>query len=179
MRKSHEFSFKIVRVITIIVSNPLIFLWMLGLWRQSIASGYSTTSRFFAILLLSPCTFLYSLYHGPDWSEGRTVTRLDRMCLCGLNPVPWSQGTQLPEVLFFIIFPDSDKILCNYVLIWEKIFVFLCFLYFLNHFLIMNRKREKLCTFERSQLEQFSTYIKFYFTNEFITPRELGEYTIF
>ena len=115
----------------------------------------------------------------PDRSAGRTVTRLDRMCLCGLNPVPWSQGTQLPEVLFFIIFPDSDKILCNYVLIWEKIFVFLYFLYFLNHFLIMNRKREKLCTFERSQLKQFSTYIKFYFTNAFITLRGLGEYTIF
>ena len=34
IRKSHEFSFKIVRVITIVVSNPVNFLWMLGLWRQ-------------------------------------------------------------------------------------------------------------------------------------------------
>ena len=62
IRKSHEFSFKIVRVITIVVWIPLIFLWMLSLWRQSIASGYSMTSRFFAILLLSlPSYILYTM----------------------------------------------------------------------------------------------------------------------
>ena len=39
IRKSHEFSFKIVRVITIVVSNPVNFLVNVRLWRQSIASG--------------------------------------------------------------------------------------------------------------------------------------------
>ena len=62
IRKSHEFSFKIVRVITIVVWIPLIFLWMLSLWRQSIASGYSMTWRFSATLLLSPPSYiLYTL----------------------------------------------------------------------------------------------------------------------
>ena len=61
MRKSHEFSFKIVRVIAI-VSNPVNFLVNARLWRQSIASGYSITSRFSAILLLSPPSYiLYTL----------------------------------------------------------------------------------------------------------------------
>ena len=54
VRKSHEFSFKIVRVIAIVVSNPVNFLVNACLWRQSIASGYSMTSRFAAIMLLSP-----------------------------------------------------------------------------------------------------------------------------
>ena len=54
IKKSHEFSFKIVRVITIAVSNPVNFLVNARLWRQSIASGYSMTSRLSAILLLSP-----------------------------------------------------------------------------------------------------------------------------
>ena len=40
IRKSQEFSFKIVRVITIVVSNPVNFLVNARLWRQSIASGY-------------------------------------------------------------------------------------------------------------------------------------------
>ena len=53
IRKFHEFSFNIVRVITIVVSNPVNFLVNARLWRQSIASGYSMTSRFAAILLLS------------------------------------------------------------------------------------------------------------------------------
>ena len=62
IRKSHGFSFKIVQVITIVVWIPLIFLWMLGLWRQSIASGYSMTSRFTSILLLSsPSRIPYTL----------------------------------------------------------------------------------------------------------------------
>ena len=64
IRKSHELSFKIVRVITIVVSNPVNFLVNAGLWRQSTASGYSLTSRFAAILLLSPPSYnLYTLAH--------------------------------------------------------------------------------------------------------------------
>ena len=63
IRKSHKFSFKIVRVITIVVSNPVNFLVKAFLWRQSIASGYSMTSRFAAILLLSPPSYiLFTLY---------------------------------------------------------------------------------------------------------------------
>ena len=54
IRKSHEFSIKIVRVITIVVSNPVNFLVNARLWRQSIASGFSMPSRFAAVLLLSP-----------------------------------------------------------------------------------------------------------------------------
>ena len=56
--KSHAFSFKIVRVITIVVSNPVKFLMNARLWRQSIASWYSMTSRFSAILLLSPPSYI-------------------------------------------------------------------------------------------------------------------------
>ena len=64
IRKSHKFSFKIVRVITIVVSNPVNFLVNARLWRQSIASGYSKTSRFSAILLLSPpSSILYTLVY--------------------------------------------------------------------------------------------------------------------
>ena len=63
IRKSHEFSFEIVRVITIVVSNPVNFFVNARLCRQSIASGYSITSRFSAILLLSPPSYiLYTLY---------------------------------------------------------------------------------------------------------------------
>ena len=58
IRKSCDFSFKIVRVITIVVSNPVNFLVNALLWRQSIASGYSMTSRFAAILLLSPPSYI-------------------------------------------------------------------------------------------------------------------------
>ena len=62
IRKSHEFSFKIVRVITIVISNPVNFLVNARRCRQSIASGYSMTSRFAAILLLSPPShILYTL----------------------------------------------------------------------------------------------------------------------
>ena len=62
IRKSPEFSFKIVRVITIVVSNPVNFLVNDRLWRQSIASGYSMTSRFAAIMLMSPPSYiLYTL----------------------------------------------------------------------------------------------------------------------
>ena len=62
IRKSHEFSFKIIRVITIVVSNPVNFLVNARLWRQSIASGYSMTSRFSAILQLSSTSYiLYTL----------------------------------------------------------------------------------------------------------------------
>ena len=62
IRKSHEFSFKIVRVITIVVSNPVNFLVNARQWRQSIASWYSMTSRISAILLLSrPSYILYTL----------------------------------------------------------------------------------------------------------------------
>ena len=57
IRKSHEFSFKIVLVITIVVSNPVNFLVNALLWHQSIASGYSMTSRFAAIMLLSPPSY--------------------------------------------------------------------------------------------------------------------------
>ena len=65
IRKSHEFSFKIVRVITIVVSNPVNVLVNARLWRQSIASGYSMTLRFSAILLLSPPSYiLYTLHPG-------------------------------------------------------------------------------------------------------------------
>ena len=65
IRKSHEFSFKIVRVITIVVSNPVNFLPNTLLWRQSIASRYSMTSRFTAILLLSPPSYIiYTLVTG-------------------------------------------------------------------------------------------------------------------
>ena len=58
IRKFHEFSFKIVRVITIVVSNTVNFLVNALQWRQSIASGYSMTSRFSAILLLSPPSYI-------------------------------------------------------------------------------------------------------------------------
>ena len=63
VRKSHEFRFKIiVRVITIVVSNPVNYPVNARLWRQSIASGYSMTSQFSAILLLSPPSYiLYTL----------------------------------------------------------------------------------------------------------------------
>ena len=62
IRKFHEFSFKIVRVITIVVSNPVNFLVNVRQWCQSIASWYSMTSRFSAILLLSPASYiLYTL----------------------------------------------------------------------------------------------------------------------
>ena len=67
IRKSHEFSFKIVRVITIVVSNPLNFLVNALLWRQSITSGYSMTSRFAAILLVSSPYILYTLVHTITW----------------------------------------------------------------------------------------------------------------
>ena len=63
IRKSHEFSFKIERVITIVVLNPVNFLVNARLWRQSIASWYSMTSRFSFILLLSPPSYiLYTLF---------------------------------------------------------------------------------------------------------------------
>ena len=62
IRKSHEFSFEIVRVIAIVVSNPVNFLMNARLWRQSIATWYSIMSRFSAILLLSPPSYiLYAL----------------------------------------------------------------------------------------------------------------------
>ena len=62
IKKSQEFRFKILRVITIVVSNPVNFLVNVLLWRQRIASGYSMTSRFAAILLLSPPSYiLYTL----------------------------------------------------------------------------------------------------------------------
>ena len=62
IRMSHEFSSKIVRVITIVVSNPVNFFVNALQWRPSIASGYSMTSRFAAILLLSPPSYiLYTL----------------------------------------------------------------------------------------------------------------------
>ena len=61
IRKSKEFSFKIVRVITIIVSNSVNFLVNAPI-RQSIDSGYSMTSRCSTILLLSPPSYiLYTL----------------------------------------------------------------------------------------------------------------------
>ena len=58
IRKSHEFSFKIVRVITLVFSNLVNFLVNARLWRQSIASWYSMTSRFSIILLLSPPSYI-------------------------------------------------------------------------------------------------------------------------
>ena len=58
IRKSHEFSFKIVRVITIVVSNLVNFIVNASLLYQSIASWYSMTSRFAAILLLSPPSYI-------------------------------------------------------------------------------------------------------------------------
>ena len=53
---------------------------MLGLWRQSIASGYSMTSRFSAILLLSPpsnilYTMIYSMSFS-NWSLPLTIWNL-------------------------------------------------------------------------------------------------------
>ena len=70
IRKSHEFSFKIVRVITIVVSNFLNFLVNALLWRQNIASGYSMTSRFAAILLLSSSSYiLYTLVLPSTFSD--------------------------------------------------------------------------------------------------------------
>ena len=77
IRKCHEFSFKIVRVITIVASNPVNFLVNARLWRQSIASWYSMASRFFAILLLSPLSYiLYTM----DTANPRlrTVRQLNR-----------------------------------------------------------------------------------------------------
>ena len=62
IRKSHAFSFKIVPVITIVVSNPFNFLVNASLWRQTIMSWYSMTSLFSAILVLSPPSYiLYTL----------------------------------------------------------------------------------------------------------------------
>ena len=62
IRKSHECSFKIVPVITIVVSNPVNFLVNARPMRSEYASGYSMTSRFSAILLLSPPSYiLYTL----------------------------------------------------------------------------------------------------------------------
>ena len=76
IRKSHEFSFEIVRVITIVVSNQVNFLVNARLWRQSISSGYLMTSRFADILLLSPSSYiLYTLknaifvMHCNIWTE--------------------------------------------------------------------------------------------------------------
>ena len=62
IRKSHEFNLRIVRVISIVVPNTVNFIVNARLWRQSIASWYSMTSRIFAILLLSPPSYiLYTL----------------------------------------------------------------------------------------------------------------------
>ena len=62
IRKSHEFSFKIIRVIRIVVSNPVNFLVCARQWRQSNASWCSMTSGFSPILLLSPPSYiLYTL----------------------------------------------------------------------------------------------------------------------
>ena len=62
MGKFHEFSFKIVQVIRIVVSNSVNFLVNAFPWRQSIASGYSMTLLLAAILLLSPPSYiLYTL----------------------------------------------------------------------------------------------------------------------
>ena len=78
IRKSRNFSFKIVRVITIVVSNPVNFLVNTRLWRQSIASWYSITSRFSAILLLSPLSYiLYTL---------------------GITTKPWLSGNMFPNI---------------------------------------------------------------------------------
>ena len=57
LRKFHEFSFEIVRVIAIIVLNPINFLVNALLLRQSIASGYSMKWRFAVILPLSPPSY--------------------------------------------------------------------------------------------------------------------------
>ena len=65
IKKSHEFSFKIVRVITIVVTNPVNFLVNGRLWRQNITSWYSMTSRFSAILMLNPPSYiLYTMVVG-------------------------------------------------------------------------------------------------------------------
>ena len=75
IRKSHEFSFKIVGVITIVVWIPLIFLWILGPWRQSIASRYSMTSRFAAILLLSSLSYvLYTMVQTVIFGNGFVIS---------------------------------------------------------------------------------------------------------
>ena len=78
IRKSHEFSFKIVRVITIVVSNPINFLVNARLWRQSIASGYSMTSQFAAILLLSPPSYILYTLAG-------AISVLPIVCCCYAN----------------------------------------------------------------------------------------------
>ena len=81
IRKSHEFSFKIGRIITIVVSNRVNFLVNTRLWRHSIASGYSMTSRFATILLLSPPFYIqYTLY-------GLTPVYL--MTVCVLSDLTW------------------------------------------------------------------------------------------
>ena len=62
IRKSHEFSFKIARFITMVVSNYVNFLVNARLRHQSIDSWHSMKSRFSAILLLSPpSSILYSM----------------------------------------------------------------------------------------------------------------------
>ena len=58
IRKSHEFIFKIVGVITVVISNRVNFLVNDLLWRQSLGGGCSMTSRFAAILLLSPPSYI-------------------------------------------------------------------------------------------------------------------------
>ena len=57
IRKSRQVIYKIVQV----VQFPLIYFFVYALlWHQSIASGYSMTSRFAAILLLSSTTYILS-----------------------------------------------------------------------------------------------------------------------
>ena len=69
IRKSHEFSFEIARVITIVVSNPHNFLVNARLWRQSIASGCSMTSRIAAIFLW----VLLHIFYTP-WEKVSAIT---------------------------------------------------------------------------------------------------------
>ena len=76
IRKSHEFSFKIVRVITIVVSNPLNFLVNARLWRQSIKNGYSMTSRFAAILLLSPPSYILYTQIPSPWNIKKLLRKI-------------------------------------------------------------------------------------------------------
>ena len=65
IRKSHEFSFKIIRVITIVVSNPVNFLLndrlcLMTLEHRQLILDDVTIFRHLAV----ESTFLYSLHHG-------------------------------------------------------------------------------------------------------------------
>ena len=74
IRKSHEFSFKIVRVIFIVVSNPLNFVVNSLLWRQSIA----TDTQWHHDLPPSCCWVHFLIFYTPCCELSTSVKPMDR-----------------------------------------------------------------------------------------------------